>query len=490
MSEKKNVLLITIDSLRADHVSCLGYHRETTPAIDNLAQTGFLFTQAIANGSTTPTSFPSLLTSSYPSMYGYQPHLSKSRTTIAEVLRASGHHTAAFHSNPYLSRYYGYDRGFDTFEDFIFSKAGQLALKMTTGQIKLKMTKGIDPTTKKHMKLPYLLRGTLAVVREFVNTKLELLKPLPTPYERADLISEKAVLWLGQHTDNFFLWIHYMDSHFPYQPRPEYLHQLQIKGITKSQIIKLRRQMEKKLLGKSVQISDGDLRKVVDLYDGEIVYTDDAIASLLVELEKVGAYDDTLIIVTADHGDEFNEHGEVGHWAKLYDELIRVPLIIKWPSSHGGVVIEEQVQLLDIAPTILDFLGIEKPGGFQGTSLIPLMEGKGRRGMDSTGVISETVHNKGRVPRDGKGKRLTSYRTEEWKYIIDEETGRGELYNLQDDPQEKKNLVDREPQKAAEFRSRITTHIRMEEKSKEAFITVERGRIREKIKDLRKARLT
>lgn len=480
MSERKNVLLITIDSLRADHVGCLGYHRETTPSIDNVAQTGFIFTQAIANAANTPTSFPSILTSSYPSMYGYQPHLSKARTTIAEVLRANGFNTAAFHSNPYLSRYYGYDRGFDTFEDFIFTKLGQR--RKDIAATRNKIIKSMEP--------PFLPMRAYRFIKGLANIGLELLKPVYTPYERADIINEKAVSWLRQRTDNFFLWIHYMDTHFPYQPRPEYLQQLQIKGITKSQMLKLRKQMARKLLNRAVQISDKDLRKLLDLYDGAIRHTDSAVGSLLRELKRLGVYHDTLVIVMADHGDEFNEHGDFGHRPKLYDELLRVPLIIKWPGMDDRIVIENQVQHLDIAPTILDFMGIEKPGNFQGTSLTALMEGKGRESTGLTGVISEIVHNKAQVPLDGKGKRLTSYRTQEWKYIIDEETGRSELYNLQNDPQEKENLVDKEPEKAAEFRSRITRHIQMEEKSEEALITAEGRRIRQKIKDLRKARLT
>lgn len=489
MSERKNVLLITIDSLRADHVSCLGYHRETTPNIDQLAQTGFLFTQAIANGSSTPTSFLSLLTSSYPSMYRYTPHISEARTTIAEVLRANGYRTAAFHSNPYLSRYYGYDRGFDTFEDFMFTKAGQMRLKLTTGEIKLNKAKVTKRAINIQMKPTFFIKSMYVTVGGFIHNKLALFKPLPTPYERADLINEKAVSWLKKQRSKFFLWVHYMDAHFPYQPSTEYLRQIKVKRITKAQIKKLCEQMNRNILDRSEQVSQRNSRKLLDLYDGEVRYTDNAIGCLLTELGKVGVYDDTLIIITADHGDEFNEHGELGHSAKLYDELLRVPLIIKWPGSHGCTVIDQQVQLLDIAPTILDFLGLEKPKAFQGSSLIPLMEGKGKEGVNLTGVISETVHNKGTVPTDGKGKRLTSYRTKEWKYIIDEETGQSELYDLRKDLEEKMNLVDKEPEKAAEFGLKIMSHIQMEEKSKQALVTAERLRIRQKIKKSGKARL-
>jgi len=469
MGSKKNVLLITIDSLRADHVSCLGYYRKTTPFIDNLAKTGFLFTEAIANGSQTPTSVPALLTSSYPSMYGYSLHLSKSKTPIAEVLRASGYHTAAFHSNPYLSKYYGYDRGFDTFQDFIFFKQDNRDMME---RIKSLLIKRANP--------PFFIRRAYGLLSQVLN-----LKPLKAPWLRAELINQRAVSWLRKHTDNFFLWMHYMDVHWPYQPPSEYLHQLKIEVIGKSQIIKLGKRMNRHHLDDVEPVSDRELKEMIDLYDGEIRYTDNAVSSLLMELEKLGIYDDTLIIITSDHGDEFNEHSQLGHLAKLYDELIRVPLVIKWPGSDGDVTIDQQVQLLDIAPTILEFSGIDKPANFLGTSLLSLMKGK----TTSVGVVSETVHKYWELLKDGKGKRLTSYsyRTEEWKYISDEENQRGELYNLQNDPEEKRNLVDKEPEKEAEFRSRIMKHIQMEEESKEAANTAEKEKVRKKIKNLKRA---
>jgi arylsulfatase A-like enzyme len=485
----KKVLLITIDSLRADHVSCLGYRRKTTPTIDALARNGLLFTRAIANGSSTPTSFLSILTSSYPSMYGYHPCLSMSRTTVAEVLKSNGYHTAAFHSNPYLSRYYGYDRGFDTFEDFVFTPRGRLNMKITTGEIKLVPTEGKKSDTKKRITRPYLLKGTYGFIREFFSHNLELFTPLSAPYETADIINKRAISWLRHHSDNFFLWIHYMDTHFPYQPSRNYLNKLQIKGIAKAQIRELRRRMQEQLLYKSRQLLEKDLVKLVDLYDAMIRYTDDAVGSILAGLKSVGAYDDTFVLVASDHGEEFNEHGRLGHFANLHDELIRVPLVIKLPGSRGGKVIDYQVQLLDVAPTILQFLGIDKPEGFQGTSVMPLIEEKERQYTTTEGIISETIHNRGVIPGDGIGKRLTCYRTKDWKYIIDEETGQSELYNLQDDPHETNNLVEREPEKAARYRSRIMQHIEMEEKSKERHITTEKKRLQRKIRAWRKAYL-
>jgi len=470
MRENKHVLLITIDSLRTDHVSCLGYDRRTTPHIDNLAQTGCLFTQAIVNGSPTPSSFPSLLTSSYPSMYGYNPHLSKSRTTVAEVLRAKGYNTAAFHSNPYLSRYYGYDRGFDTFEDFMFSKLVHRRHGLID-RFKNMIIKYTSPN--------FPPRRIYLFTKGFIKKRRNYIHHINTKVKTADVINENAVLWLGQNTGNFFIWIHYMDAHFPYIVPDKYLNQLQIEGVIKSKTIELSREMRWKQLKGLVSVSKEDLQMLVDLYDGGIRYADDAVGSLLMELSKAGVYDDTLIIITADHGEEFHEHGNLCHRPKLYDELIRVPLIIKCPGMDEGVVIDHQVQHLDIVPTILDILGIEKPINFQGTSFKALMQKKCIENAVLTGVISETVY---------KGKRRVCYRTEEWKYILDEGTDLEELYNLQNDPGEKNNMVHVEPEKLVEFRAIIKGHIRsVEERSKEAVIATEKKEVKRKIEKMRKA---
>lgn len=121
----ENVVLITIDCLRADHVGCLGYDRNTTPNIDQIAEEGVLFEQAIAQGGRTATSFPSILTSTYPLMFGHHKKITRPRKTIAEVLKNHEFSTAGFHANPSLSRYFNYDRGFETFKDFVTDSDGE-----------------------------------------------------------------------------------------------------------------------------------------------------------------------------------------------------------------------------------------------------------------------------------------------------------------------------------------------------------------------------
>ena len=447
MSKKTNVLLITIDSLRSDHLSCLGYNRKTTPNIDYIAQEGVLFTEAIANGTGTRTSFPSIMTSTYPLMYDGYKRISRSRITIAEVLKKNGYHTAAFHSNPYLSRYYGYDKGFDTFEDFFeFSFiTNSKNINNTKEKIRNKIKKHkILYKFFKYLKIPY---------RSYITYKNMLYKGYiknELPYEEANIINKKAIYWLRDHPDNFFLWLHYMDVHHPWNPLPKCLEQ-----VCSTHVGRLKRiLLNTKILEHPEQVNENDLIILKDLYDGEIRYVDFEIQNFLDQLKEMDLYKNTLIVITADHGDEFLEHGDRLHGGpKIYDEVIHVPLIIVGPKLPKNVVIENPVSLLDLSPTIVDYLDIPKVENWIGNSLIPLINGS--KHDNSQGVITECwTHN-------DKG-RITSYRTKKWKYILDIENNRRELYNLQKDPKECNNLYKEEKEIAEEFESKIKQHI-MEE---------------------------
>jgi len=191
------------------------------------------------------------------------------------------------------------------------------------------------------------------------------------------------------------------------------------------------------------------------------------IGSLCHTLEQSNILDDTFVILTADHGQQFMEHGCFGHGDYLYDELIHVPLIIVGPGLRNQVI-SQQVSLLDLAPTILDLVKIEKPKAFLGNSVLPLITGN-RAKAGSLDAISEagTVINEvsvGTKLQLNVNQRVISVRTGKWKYIYNE--GRqDELYDLEDDPKETKNIIDVKPEIATELRARIMAHIEFEEKS-------------------------
>lgn len=451
----KNTILITIDSLRQDHLSCLGYHRNTTPNLDKMADDGILFTNAIACGPDTPSSIAPLLTSTYVLLplvaYGGldelkagvadEPDKLKNRlkefemigamtfeiynnkTTISEILKKNGYNTAAFHSNPFLSGHSNLGKDFDFFYDSFSNLGG-------SRKYKIKIRKMLEKNIRLFSSIKYLYNKICSD---------------NTPYDRAETINKKAIAWLKDHNNNFFVWIHYMDVHFPYKPLKKFQHHFRSSPMCNLEMSNL----NYKLTHKPEEISEDEVHDVIDLYDAEIKCVDHAIKSLLDKLDAMDILDDTLIIVTADHGDEFRDHGDFIHNAKLYDELIRVPLII-YNSAYKNIKVDDTVSLLDISPTILDFFGIALPESFQGKSLIPLIQGT----RASSGVISESL---------GKGKLNISYRTNDWKYIMDDTTIKSELYNLKNDPKETINLNEGAGEKALEFKLKIREHISKQE---------------------------
>lgn len=422
-----NVLLITIDALRADHLGCMGYYRKLTPNLDRFAGSGVLFTQAISASHMTPTSFVSMLTSTFPLMNGGGFDISKRGTTLPLVLKAHGYHTGAFLSNPWLSAYYGYHKGFDVFDNSIpESDMGMRVL----GKL--------------------LSRGHTRV----------------TPFAKAKELNKKAIAWLHDNRDDFFLWLHYMDVHGPYGLRQNTASLLQ------------------SFLRRSALRTKNTSRRI-DSYDAQIRYEDKMFGSLLYKLMELDILKDTLVVVTADHGQQFMEHGYYGHHSGLYDELIHVPLIIVGPGLKSWII-TQQISLLDLAPTILDIVGIEKPKTFLGDSLLGLMRESGTEG-GRLGAISETdvplvtSRLRGNQKRLDAKRRVVSFRTPKWKYIYTE-GGQDELYCLETDPGERENLIDAELETATELRGKIAAHIQFEERKAARDDGIIKAKIR-KLKD-------
>ncbi|MCK4348894.1 MAG: sulfatase-like hydrolase/transferase, partial [Thermoplasmatales archaeon] len=367
----------------------------------------------------------------------------KNGPTMAGILKGYGYSTAAFHSNPLLSRYYNFGKDFNSFYDsFSFEKLRRYAVR-----------RKIAGTLKK-MKLYW-----------FTRYAYEMVHSSGVPFERAESINQKVVSWLKEYKKQFFVWIHYMDVHFPYKPLKEF--QLGPKPISSREMTSLNSRM----FTRPKEILKEEMGELIDLYDGEIRYTDYAIKSLLDEMSRKGILNDTALIITADHGDEFGEHGDFAHHhGKLYEESIHVPLIIA-NSEYKNIKIDEPVSLIDIAPTVLHLLDIPASESFQGRSLIPIIRGERK----SSGVISESLQ---------KGKRNISYRTKEWKYILNEVESRRELYNTINDPEEKENLYEKERKRAKEFELKVTKHTAKQGEKIEG-LTDEKERIKGRIKRLR-----
>lgn len=325
MPNVKNVVLLTIDALRYDHLSCLGYDREVSPAIDQFIADSIIFENAFSVSSHTREAIPSLITGKNPGEVvnnSYQ----LIEPTVAQYLGNSGFTTAAFHSNPFLSRAYGYGDDFDKFSD-----------DMRIGQNKLVVLfqRALDKIRNRH-------------------------------YARADIINRKSLKFLESVNEPFFLWNHYMDVHGPYEPPEEY-QQLFLDETIES---KAAQRLYKRAIRDPESISETERQTLVDLYDAEIRYLDDHIRDFLERYKQHHSLESTLVIITADHGDAFGEHGYYEHPRQLNDELIRIPLFVRHPEL-GPDRIAPVVSTIDIVPTILDTTATTGPP-LEGTSLLEI----------------------------------------------------------------------------------------------------------------------
>ena len=358
-----NVVLVSIDTLRPDHLGCYGYSEPTSPNVDRFCEDSVVYRQAIAQAPSTLHSHASILSSLLPhhhqATWGGKTRLPDAALTLAEILQAAGYATAAFAGGGQMDRVFGLDQGFD-----LYDQPGQ---------------------------------------ERFYGTV------------------NRGIEWLDQTPDRpFFLFLHSYEVHHPYTPSAEYLAQIESDygGDLPDQIsIDLLREINRQEL----EIDAQDLAHIVRSYDAEIRSMDDGFGLLIAALKERDLYENTLIVFTSDHGEEFGEHGVVGwHSHTLYDELLRVPLVVKFPGpAHSGVVIDRQTRSIDIAPTIVATIGLPVPQVFDGIDMTP---GVGEGSTEGAIAIS-------RMDRP-PGRDISSIRTDDWKLY------RSALFNLADDPGE------------------------------------------------------
>ncbi len=319
------IILISLDTLRADHLGCYGYERPTSPAIDALASEGALFLQAFSTSNWTLPAHVSLLTSSDSVRHGVMAaddHIPEELLSLAEVLSRHGFTCGAITGGGFVSPKYGFARGFD------FYNEGEGAIN-------------------------------------HINS--------------AELVFRAAIDWIENNQQrDFFLFLHTYQIHSPYLSPEPYRRLWLTSGAPFDQI-----NVERYLGGKGAvfrPLSAEERQAIIDLYDAEIRYTDEAlISNLLKWLKEKELFDRTMIILTSDHGEEFYDHGAWVHGAHLYQESIRVPLIIKFPEGlFRGEKVDKIVRITDIAPTIFEYLKLKKliPAGWDGRSLFPLLEKK------------------------------------------------------------------------------------------------------------------
>jgi len=404
-----NVILIMVDTLRADRLACYGYPTGRTPHIDRLASDGVRYAQAFSQASWTRPSVATILTGLYPSSHGavHKADILPNRVdTLAEMMQRGGYHTVGMPNNANVAPVFNFQQGFDEFHYLspaFFFGADEPAAQLAAYNI-------------------------LRLVRErFLARSVDV----HNYYQPAEVVTGEARRWLGTRRPGdrpFFLFLHFMDPHDPYMVHP-------FNGEGYARVA-------------NPNPAPEVAARYRALYDGEVAYLDTQLGVLFDDLRARGLYDGTLIVLTADHGEEFQEHGGWWHGTTLYDEQIHVPLIVKPPRAAGTArVADELATSLDIAPTILAAAALPVPETLQGHAL-PINGGSAPARQS---VFSE---------EDLEGNVLHAVRTREWKLITaNPDNPRGlapeELYDLPADAGEKKNVVQSVPAEAEQMRAEL-----------------------------------
>jgi arylsulfatase A-like enzyme len=395
-----NLVILSIDTLRPDHLGCYGYHRNTSPNLDLLARRSAVFDQAVTVHVTTAPAHGSILTGRYPGGHGILRNgmrLTEGVPTLADHLGDRGWATGGFVSGWTLQRHTGLDRGFSIYDDRLgeprYGAGARRAGIATTG-------------------------AALAWLENRI---------------RAD--------------ERFFLFLHVFEPHWPYEPPAEDALQF-LPG--QSELTTLGKPLNLARLLELNRLSEPEQAEFTARYDGEILVADRLLGHLLGLLETMDAVGNTVLIVLSDHGETlFEREWTMDHGARPYEEQVRVPLILHIPGDRSaGRRVPDQVSLIDITPTVLDILGIEPPEGVQGRSLLPLARGEAADPSPRPAFITARTEPQ-RLPRVteplAKGALARAIRLPGIKlveYPTTERRWHPELYSLVDDPGETEDLVD------------------------------------------------
>lgn len=423
-----SILVLVVDTLRADHMSSYGYHRPTSPNLDRLAREGVLFESAFSTAPYTAPSHASLLTGRYPHEHGVQwidqqPKLGEQYPTLAEALRNRGYRTAAFSANVFwFTREQGFGQGFTHFEDY-FQSFGDMLERAHHG-------------------------------RKFVSIVLRPLgyEDIPGRRRAAD-INHSLLRWLERDPDKpFFAFVNYLDVHDPYFPPQPYR--------SKFSTLENPGGLINHLLGHSnPELAPSEVQNEIDAYDGAISYVDDQIAQLMAAIENLGMGNNLLVVFTSDHGEAFGEHGTFIHANSVYREEIHVPLIFWKPGQIPvGVRVSEPVTNASLPATIMSFLGEPGQTFFPAPSLTPLWSASGLH-PNWPLPLAEMEHWPD-MPEEAASSAgsMRSWVSPEHHYIEHEALGT-ELYNWRQDPLESHNLAASEEGQAiiGWFRSSVET---------------------------------
>lgn len=393
-SGRPNILLLVIDCLRADHVGAYGYERPTTPTLDELADDGVLFERVYAQASWTRPSVPSYLTGLYPSEHGLTDfgrdpdhptslRLAPAVQTVAEAMRAAGYRTAMIGEQNQLAPRFGLDQGFEVYD--------------------------------------HRARGDSRIVQRF---------------ER----------WLAAvHEETFFAYLHFLDVHWPYCPE-RLTAGIFGSGRSGVDFCGNWRWLRQRLQSGALVLDEAGLEDMVARYDEQLRDLDHEIGLLIRRLEKRGLWDSTLVVITADHGEEFFEHGQMGHGQSLHGELLHVPLIVRlpdgWPGERGRRI-PALAELRNLPATLADLAGSPDLSRLPGTSLMPWILGR-RHGQDVNPIAF------------AEGGDRVAARTRRWALLQERAGERAALYDLAVDPNEQRDVAAEHPHEVERLQVALT----------------------------------
>lgn len=441
-----NVVLISVDSLRADHIGAFGYKRNTTPNLDKLVKRGFLFLNNFNPSFITPVSEASLMTGLFPTSHGvanFNMLLPKTILTMPQYLKGNGYETSALLSSPEF---------------------------MTNPAMLSSFSRGFDKYEYSNQEYLHDYYNNSAKARAVPNL---------------DAINSKLDYFNGK---KFFLWLGIGTVHWPYGKNIDEYGDKNYSGVFKGKTLDWRtfQNVYKGIVyPEKLALTNADVQYIIDQYDNGIKTFDAFLGQFVGELKKRGLFKNTIVILESEHGEDLNEHGYFAHY-DIMDTQVHTPLFIFVPSSQKGAEISSLISSVDVFPTLIELLGDRVPKELQGKSLLPIISGNEQDGRRNEVYIErnplweelkETIRyvlqKQGIKIEEGKYKDI-AIRTPEWKYILRTAgervekiswwayiTGKPitvpkeELYNLIKDPLETKNVVGEEPEKAAEFRKKV-----------------------------------
>ena len=415
-----NVIVVVVDTLRADHLSAYGYSRPTSPYLEQLAREGVQFSDAISPSSWTLPAHQSLLSGRYPHEHGKvrEQVVNQNLPELGNSLAAKGYRTGAFSANTdFFCRRAGFAQSFQHFEDYFYS-AGDMVYRTFWGRL---------------------------FYRTYVAELLGL-DELPGRKKAADVNAE-MLNWVSHDSQRpFFAFLNYFDVHYPYVPelpyRSKFAHAQQQEACRPSWGFRLNPLHRPTEFERLLQMSPACFQVQIDQYDGGVSYVDQQIANLMAELHRKNLDRNTIVVVTSDHGESFREHGLVTHGTSLYRELIHVPLVVWWPGHvPAGQKIDRPVSTASLPATVLDLIGSDSPSDYPIPSLATLWK-QPSAVTDWPDPVSEMAQDVF-IPTQYPAYKgwLKSITDSQWHLIVAERDP-AELYQWPDDPEEVRNVVE------------------------------------------------